>query len=62
MSLVAAGINYLFDRWLINSDYECEAQPGLEVFLDKENVCNWNHFDLELGIPVKRIINLTTKK
>ncbi|WP_345949255.1 GyrI-like domain-containing protein [Mucilaginibacter sp. PAMB04274] len=32
LSLVAAGINYLFDTWLINSDYECETQPGLEVF------------------------------
>lgn len=52
---VGAGINYLFDDWLINSDYECETQSGLEIFLDKENVCNWNHFDLEIGIPVKAI-------
>ncbi|MFD1257707.1 GyrI-like domain-containing protein [Mucilaginibacter terrae] len=40
INLVATGINYLFDNWLINRDYECEAQPGLEMFLDKENVCN----------------------
>jgi len=62
INLVAAGINYLFDNWLINSEYECDTQPGLEVFLDKKNVCNWNHFDLEIGIPVKGIINLKAKK
>ena len=62
IKLVAAGFNYLFDKWLINSNYECETQPGLEVFLDKENVCNWNYFDLEIGISVKGIINSKTKK
>jgi AraC family transcriptional regulator len=55
INLVATGINYLFDNWLINSDYECETQAGLEVFLDKENICNWSHFDLDIGIPVKKI-------
>jgi len=55
INLVATGINYLFDNWLINSNYECETQPGLEVFLDKKNICNWSHFDLEIGIPVKAI-------
>ncbi|MEO5685378.1 MAG: GyrI-like domain-containing protein [Chitinophagaceae bacterium] len=50
---VVAATNYLFDNWLINSDYECEVQHGLEVFLDRENVCNWSHFDMELCIPVK---------
>lgn len=57
INLVATGINYLFDNWLINSDYECETQAGLEVFLDKENICNWSHFDLDIGIPVKKIKN-----
>lgn len=56
-NLVVAGTNYLFDNWLINSEYECEPQHGLEVFLDKKNICNWNHFDLELCIPVKRLKN-----
>lgn len=62
INLVAAGINYLFDTWLINSVYECETQPGLEIFLDKENVCNWSHFDLQIGIPVKAIANVKNKK
>jgi AraC family transcriptional regulator len=55
-NLVVAATNYLFDNWLINSMYESEPQHGLEVFLDKENICNWNHFDLELFIPVKALI------
>jgi AraC family transcriptional regulator len=54
-NLVVAVTNYLFDNWLINSLYESEPQYGLEVFLDKENICNWNHFDLELYIPVKAL-------
>jgi AraC family transcriptional regulator len=56
-NLVVAATNYLFDHWLINSSYESEPQHGLEVFLDKENICNWNHFDLELYIPVKALKN-----
>jgi len=51
-NLVVAATNYLFDHWLINSSYESEPQHGLEVFLDNENVCNWDHFDLQLCIPV----------
>jgi AraC family transcriptional regulator len=54
-NLVVAATNYLFDNWLINSSYETEPQHGLEVFLDKENICNWNHFDLELLIPVRAL-------
>jgi AraC family transcriptional regulator len=54
-SRVATATNYLFSDWLINSPYEPEHQHGLEIFLDKENVCNWNHFDLDLCIPVKKL-------
>ncbi len=54
-NLVVAATNYLFDNWLINSSYEAEPQHGLEVFLDKQNICNWNHFELELFIPVKAL-------
>ena len=56
LNLVAAATNYLFDSWLINSLYECEAQHALEIFLDKENICNWDHFELELCIPVKALV------
>ena len=54
-NLAVAAINYLFDVWLINSDYECEPQHGLEIFLDKENICDWSHFELEMCIPVKAL-------
>lgn len=55
LNLVVAATDYLFDIWLINSSYESEPQHALEVFLDKENICNWDHFDLELCIPVKAL-------
>jgi AraC family transcriptional regulator len=55
LNLVVAATNYLFDNWLINSSYESEHLHALEVFLDKENICNWDHFDLELCIPVKAL-------
>ncbi len=55
LNLVAEATNYLFDHWLINSSYECAHQPGLEIFVDKENVCNWTQFNLELCIPVKEL-------
>lgn len=55
MKLVGEAFNYLFDTWLINSAYECETQPGMEIFLNKDDICNWTHFDLEIGIPVTAI-------
>lgn len=54
-NLVATVINYLFNNWLINSHFEPDHQPGLEIFLDNENVCNWDYFDLELCLPIKNI-------
>jgi len=54
-NFVATGIKYLYTDWLINSEFEPEHQPGLELFLDKENICNWSHFDLELCAPIKTI-------
>lgn len=57
IKLVATAISYMYNGWLINSLYEPEHQYGLENFLDKQNICNWNHFDLELCIPVKKLMN-----
>ncbi|GAA4326410.1 AraC family transcriptional regulator [Mucilaginibacter gynuensis] len=53
--LVGQAFNYLFDRWLINSAYECDLQPGIEVFLDKEHIGDWAHFELDIMIPVKAL-------
>lgn len=55
LNRVATGTYYLFEKWLVNSSYEPEHQHGLEIFLDKENIFNWDHFDLKLCIPVKKI-------
>src|SRR5579871_1521708 len=50
---VTTATDYLFRGWLINSDYEPEHAPGLEVFLNKENALDWSHFELDLCIPVQ---------
>lgn len=55
LQLVGEAFHYLFDQWLINSDYECETQPGMEVYRDKENICNWEHFELDIMIPIKAL-------
>lgn len=52
---VASAINYMFDVWLINSDYECEHLHAMEIFRDKDNICDWEHFKLEFCIPVKAL-------
>lgn len=52
---MATATHYLFNHWLINSPYEPTHQPGLEIFKNKEKVCDWSHFDLNLCIPIKPI-------
>ncbi len=52
---VTTATDYLFRGWLINSEYEPEHAPGLEVFLDKERAMDWSHFELELCIPVRKL-------
>jgi len=55
---VTTATDYLFRGWLINSDYEPEHAPGLEIFLDKENAMDWSHFELELCIPVRKLAEM----
>ena len=55
IELVINAWNYLFNGWLINSEYEPEHLHSIEFFLDKKNICNWNHFDLQLCVPIKPI-------
>lgn len=57
LKMVATAISYMHNNWLINSKYEPAHQYGLEYFLDKQNISNWSHFELELYIPVKPLIN-----
>jgi AraC family transcriptional regulator len=55
---VTTATDYLFRGWLINSDYEPEHAPGLEIFLDKEKALDWSHFELDLCIPVRKMAKI----
>jgi AraC family transcriptional regulator len=55
---VATATDYLFRGWLINSAYQVEPAPGLEIFLDKEKATDWSHFDLDLCIPVRKLTKM----
>jgi AraC family transcriptional regulator len=46
---------FLFEHWLIDSPYEPEHRPALEIFLDKDAICDWDRFDLELCVPVRSL-------
>jgi AraC family transcriptional regulator len=54
MRKVATAWDYIYRNWLINSAYEPEHAPALEVFLEKENAMDWSHFELELCLPVRK--------
>jgi AraC family transcriptional regulator len=51
---VATAWDYIYRNWLINSDYEPEHAPALEIFLEKENALDWSHCELELCLPVRK--------
>ncbi|HXA78924.1 MAG TPA: GyrI-like domain-containing protein [Candidatus Acidoferrales bacterium] len=51
---VATAWDYLYRDWLINSAYEPEHAPALEIFLDKESATDWSHFELDLCLPVRK--------
>ena len=55
---VATATDYLIRGWLINSDYQPEHAPGLEIFLNKEKATDWSHFELDLCIPVRKLIKM----
>ncbi|MDA9951325.1 GyrI-like domain-containing protein [Oligoflexaceae bacterium] len=55
LKVVATANYYLWTKWLIGSGYEPEHQHGMEIFLDKTNVFNWDNCELKLCIPVKPI-------
>ena len=52
---VATAWDYLYRGWLINSEYEPEHAPALEIFRDKDNATDWSHFELDLCVPVKKL-------
>jgi AraC family transcriptional regulator len=54
LRLVATAWDYIYRNWLVQSDYEPEHAPALEIFLEKENALDWSHFELELCLPVRK--------
>lgn len=55
---VATAWDYFVRSWLINSSYEPEHAPALEVFLNKEKATDWSHFELELCLPVRKLAQM----
>jgi len=55
---VATGFYFLFNHWLINSDYEPEHAGSLEIYRDKSLINRHDYFDMELCIPIKPIRDL----
>jgi len=51
---VATAWDYIYRNWLINSAYEPEHAPALEIFSEKENALDWSHCDLDLCLPVRK--------
>ena len=52
---VATAWDYFIRHWLINSDFEPEHAPSLEIFVDREKAADWSHFELDLCLPVKKL-------
>jgi AraC family transcriptional regulator len=52
---VATAWDYLIRNWLLQSVYEPEHAPALEIFLDKENATEWSHFELDLCLPIRKL-------
>lgn len=49
--------HYLYTQWLINSDYEPNHLYAFEKFLNKEKAGDWSHFQLEIALPIKKLIH-----
>lgn len=57
---VATAWDYLYRSWLINSDYEPQHAPALEIFSNKEQATDWSHLDLELCVPIRKMSERTS--
>ena len=58
---VATAWDYLYRDWLVNSPYQPEHAPALEVFLDKESAMDWSHFELDLCLPIRKPAEIETR-
>ncbi len=57
---VATAWDYLYRDWLINSPFEPEHAPALEIFRDKEGATDWSHFELDLCLPIRKTAELSS--
>ena len=55
LRLVATAWDFLVRDWLINSAYEPEHAPALEIFRNKEGATDWSHFELDGYFPIKKL-------
>lgn len=55
IQLVATATHFLFTTWLISSQWQPAHQHGMEVYVKNEDVFNWEKFNLELCIPIKKM-------
>ncbi len=53
---VATAWDYMMREWLINSAYEPEPAPTLEIFRNKETATDWSHFELDGCIPIRMVV------
>jgi AraC family transcriptional regulator len=58
---VATAWDYIYRNWLINSAYEPEHAPALEIFLEKENALDWSRCELELCLPVRKPAEMSSE-
>ena len=52
---VAQAWDYLYKNWLPRSQFFPRDEPALEIFLQGPETIGWDQFDLEIGVPVRRI-------
>lgn len=60
IALVIDGWSHLYNDWLLNNDYEPEHLHALEIFKEKDQVCDWSTYNLQLCVPVKKLNSFTT--
>jgi len=54
---VVKALHYLYTDWLLSSGYEPNHLLAFEKFLNKENATDWTHFELEVALPIKELVN-----
>lgn len=56
LRMVATAWDYLVREWLIQSPFEPEHAPALEVFRNKDAATDWSSFELDGCFPIKALV------